>query len=91
MAEELIAADPSTAHSAVRELVRRYEAIRRAGQDRSYNEARTVNELILPLFKALGWDVHNQTGRDEVIPEVQASRGRVDWAFRIRGVPRLFL
>jgi hypothetical protein len=91
MAEEMIAADLSTARSAVRELVRRYEAIRRAGQDRSYNEARTVNELILPLFQALGWDVHNQTGRNEVIPEVQASRGRVDWAFRIRGVPRLFL
>lgn len=75
----------------VRQLVRHYQALVASGEGSRYNEARTVNELILPLFKALGWDVHNSLGTGEVVPEDQVSRGRVDWAFRIRAVPRFFL
>lgn len=70
-------------------LVERYRALGRKA--RSYTEARTVNEFIIPLFAALGWDVRNDRTIDEVVPEEPASRGRVDWAFRLRGVPRFYL
>ncbi|MFH1977955.1 MAG: N-6 DNA methylase, partial [Candidatus Aenigmatarchaeota archaeon] len=40
------------------------------------------------LFKALGW---NTEDRDEVSTEEKISKGRVDYAFRINGIPKLFL
>ena len=58
---------------------------------RHFNEARTVNELILPLFGALGWDIHNRHGEGEVLPEQPAATGRADWTLSIRKVPRLLV
>ena len=55
---------------------------------KKYTEADTRRVFILPLFRALGWDVYS---RDEVTEEERASRGRVDYAFRIRGIPKFFL
>jgi type I restriction-modification system DNA methylase subunit len=75
----------------IRSLVHHHEGLVKSGEGRHYNEARTVNELILPLFGALGWDVHNSLGLGDVVPEDQVSRGRVDWAFRLGGVPKFFL
>ncbi|MBM4056366.1 MAG: hypothetical protein FJ264_17175, partial [Planctomycetes bacterium] len=49
-----------------------------------------VNEFILPMFQFLGWDIHNLHA-DEVTPEERISKGRVDWAFRIDGIPKFFL
>jgi hypothetical protein len=39
-----------------------------------YNEAATRQEFILPLFRALGWNVEDTS---EVSPEEQVSRGTI--------------
>ncbi|HZT35666.1 MAG TPA: hypothetical protein VFA15_07085, partial [Nitrososphaera sp.] len=57
-------------------------------QRRAYNEAATRQEFILPLFEALGWNIRDSR---EVSPEEQVSRGYVDFAFRLHGIPRFFL
>lgn len=81
--------DPAGANAAIIALIERFEGL---GEGvRGYSEARTVNEFIVPLFAALGWDVRNERTHGEVVPEEQVSRGRVDWAFRLRGVPVLYL
>jgi hypothetical protein len=53
-----------------------------------YNEPATRQEFILPLFRALGWNVDDAR---EVSPEEKVSRGFVDFAFRVGGIPRFFL
>ena len=81
--------DPAGANAAIIALIERFEGL---GEGvRGYSEARTVNEFIVPLFAALGWDVRNERTHGEVVPEEKVSRGRVDWAFRLRGVPVLYL
>ncbi len=55
---------------------------------KKYSEADTRRVFILPLFKALGWDV---SSREEVSEEERVSRGRVDYAFRIGRIPKFFL
>ena len=59
-----------------------------AHQRKAYNEAATRQEFILPLFRALGWNTEDTR---EVSPEEQVSRGYVDFAFRLGGIPRFFL
>lgn len=71
----------------VERLVDRFASLR-ARNRRRYNEAATRQEFILPLFNALGWDTRDTR---EVSPEEQVSRGFVDFAFRIQGIPRFFL
>jgi len=53
-----------------------------------YDEENTKKDFILPLFRALGWAVED---RREVTAEDKVSRRRVDYAFRIDGIPKLFL
>ena len=71
-------------------LIEKYHRLYETGKIKSYNEAQTVNEFILPMFQSLGWDIHN-INTDEVTPEERISGGRVDWAFRIDGIPMFFL
>lgn len=71
-------------------LIEKYNKLVEAGKVKSFNEAQTVNEFILPLFSFLGWDIHN-INADEVTPEERISKGRVDWAFRIDGIPKFSL
>ncbi|MBM4066841.1 MAG: hypothetical protein FJ266_14605, partial [Planctomycetes bacterium] len=71
-------------------LVVKYQRLVDTGKLKDYNEAQTVNEFILPMFQFLGWDIHNLHA-DEVTPEERISKGRVDWAFRIDGIPKFFL
>jgi type I restriction-modification system DNA methylase subunit len=52
------------------------------------NENATRQGFIMPMFRALGWDIDNI---NEVSPEEKVSRGFVDFSFRIGGVPRYFL
>jgi len=75
------------AHREIGKLVAKYrrldgKAIRR------YGEANTRRNFIEPLFRALGWDISN---REEVTEEESISRKRVDYAFRLRGIPKFFL
>ena len=59
-----------------------------AAQRKGLNEMQTRLGYILPLFKALGWDINNI---NEVSPEEKVSRGWVDFSFRIGNTPRFFL
>jgi len=76
-----------TARLEVEQLVERFASLSDKNR-RTYNEAATRQEFILPLFHALGWDTRNAR---EVAPEEKVSRGRVDFAFRLDGIPRFFL
>lgn len=75
----------------IKRLVDKYNKVASDGRVREYNEERTKQEFILPLFRALGWDTENSKSEDEVVPEERVSRGRVDYAFRIHGIPKFFL
>jgi methylase of polypeptide subunit release factors len=81
--------DDTALRASIQKLVDRFDALGQAGH--RYTESRTVNEFIIPLFAALGWDVRNERSPDEVVPEERVSRGRVDWAFRLRSVPMFYL
>ena len=53
-----------------------------------YNEEATKNDFILPLFKILGWNTEDS---NEVSKEENISGKRVDYGFRIDGIPKFFL
>src|SRR5258707_13346171 len=76
-----------TAYSEIEKLVQRFKNTT-ATQRKAMNENATRQGFILPLFRALGWDIDNV---NEVSPEEKVSRGWVDFSFRIGGVPRYFL
>jgi predicted type IV restriction endonuclease len=53
-----------------------------ARNHKRYNEPATRQEFVLPLFRALGWNIEDTR---EVSPEERASRGFVDFAFHLGG------
>ena len=53
-----------------------------------YNEEATKNDFILPLFRILGWNTEDS---NEVSKEENISGKRVDYGFRIYGIPKFFL
>jgi len=55
---------------------------------KTFSEADTRRVFIMPLFHALGWDVYS---REEVVEEVKAASGRVDYVFRLHGVSQFYL
>jgi len=75
----------------INELIGKYNRIIKEGKFNQYNEANTRRDFIEPLFHHLGWDVYNESKTDEVTEEERVSRGKVDYAFRISGVPKFFL
>ena len=75
------------ARQEIARLVEKYKALSAASK-KKYTEADTKTIFIERLFSALGWDVY---GGEEVTQEQRASRGRVDYAFRLRGIPKFFL
>ena len=80
--------DESGAKFVVAQLVEKFREVDRKGKTARYNEEETKKDFILPLFKALGWDTENSS---EVSAEEQISKGRVDYGFRINGIPKFFL
>jgi type I restriction-modification system DNA methylase subunit len=76
-----------TAYSEIEKLVQRFKNTPAASR-KAMNENATRQGFILPMFRALGWDIENV---NEVSPEEKVSRGWVDFSFRIGGVPRYFL
>ena len=76
------------AREEVKKLVEKYNKLVESGKAKSYNEEMTKKDFILPLFRALGWSVEDG---DEVTAEEKISKGRVDYAFRIEDIPKLFL
>ena len=75
----------------VKKLVDKYNRIVESGSIKRYKEEDTKVEFIEPLFEALGWDVRNTENDDEVVREEKISKGRVDYSFRINGIPKFFL
>ena len=75
------------ARQEIARLVAQYDSLNEK-DIRKYTEADTRRVFILPLFKALGWDVYS---REEVTEEERASGGRVDYAFKLRGVSQFYL
>jgi type I restriction-modification system DNA methylase subunit len=76
-----------TAYDRTKTLVDKFKALSAATR-RQYNEDNTRKDFILPLFEALEWDTRDSR---EVSAEDKVSRGWVDFAFRIGGIPRFFL
>lgn len=78
---------PERAYAEIENLVRRFKDLSAAAR-RDMNEAQTRQGYILPMFRALGWNIDDL---NEVSPEEKVSRGWVDFSFRISGTPRFFL
>jgi type I restriction-modification system DNA methylase subunit len=76
-----------TAYQQIERLIHKFKSLSPATR-RAFNEDNTRKDFILPFFKALEWDVYNSS---EVSAEEKVSRGWVDFAFRINGIPRFFL
>ncbi len=80
-------------------LVARFDAQSEAYHSGKYNEAQIRAEFIDPLFKVLGWDIHNEQGYAEaykdVIHEDAIKIGGVteapDLCFRIGGTRKFFV
>jgi len=60
----------------VEQLVERFGRLS-ARNRRGYNEPATRQEFILPLFRALGWNIEDTR---ELSPDERVSRGYVDFA-----------
>ncbi len=69
-------------------LLNKYSKLVDSGKIKSYNEEMTKKDFILPLFRALGWNIEDSS---EVSAEEKISKGRVDYGFRIDGIPKFFL
>jgi len=80
--------DKETSEKAVAELVEKYKKVLDEGNVGKYNEEMTKKDFILPLFRCLGWDIENS---NEVTAEEKISKKRVDYSFRINGIPKFFL
>ena len=84
--------DYRTDSERITELISKYEQIKKSGEIKKYNEESTKKDFILPLFEALGWNVYNKTNKDSsVSAEETISKKRVDYGFRINGIPKFFL
>ena len=69
------------------ELVEKYGRLDQK-EIKSYNEANTRRNFIELLFVDLGWSVYD---RKEVSEEERASKGRVDYAFKLNGISQFYL
>ncbi|MEM3455677.1 MAG: hypothetical protein QXT72_03880 [Candidatus Micrarchaeia archaeon] len=76
----------------IKELISRYEKIKRSGEIKTYNEEKTNASFILPLFNTLCWNTKNSINRnDSVNPKETISKKSVDYRFRINGILKFYL
>jgi hypothetical protein len=78
----------SSASEQVKSLVEKYQEIAKEGRADKYNEEMTKKDFVLPLFDILGWKTSDSR---EVSAEEKVSKKRVDYGFRINGIPKFFL
>ncbi|HEX9075774.1 MAG TPA: N-6 DNA methylase, partial [Anaerolineae bacterium] len=78
---------PQSAYDQIEGLVKKFKGLS-AHARQAYNEADTRKDLILPLFRAMEWNIDDMR---EVAAEEKISRGFVDFSFRINGVRRFVL
>jgi len=72
----------------VQKLIEKYDNVVKENRVNIYNEEMTKKDFILPLFRALGWNTEDST---EVTAEEKISKKRVDYGFRINGIPKFML
>ncbi len=82
-------AEIEAAKKTVATLVAQFDEVVASGRLKTFNEENTKRAFITPLFRALGWAV--ETAGDEVTNEDRVSKGRVDYSFRLNGIPKFFL
>ena len=76
----------------IKELIDKYTQLAEEKRIGGYNEELTKKDFILPLFEALGWNVYNNPNKtDSVSAEERISKKRVDYGFKINGIPKFFL
>ena len=80
--------DEKALKSEIQKLIEKFERVKAQGKYKTYNEENTKKDFILPLFRALGWNVDDS---EEVKAEEKVSKKRVDYAFRINGVVKFYL
>ena len=83
--------DKEKARKEVAELVEKFKILKDSNKLNSYSENSTKTIFITPLFRALGWDIENDYAEEEMIHEEQISRGRVDYSFRMNGIPQFYV
>ncbi len=79
-------------------LVQRFEEQYESYKKSDYNETQTRRDFIDPFFKALGWDIDNESGHAEAYREVihedkvivAGTTKAPDYSFRLSGGKRLF-
>ena len=71
----------------IKQLVEEYNKIIKTDWVKTYNEETTKKNLILPLFNALGW----KTDGNDVTAEEKISKKRVDYGFKLNGIPKFFV
>ena len=72
----------------IKQLVEKYYSLKEEGKLKNYNEEATKKGFIEPLLRALDWDIENL---NEVSVEETISKKRVDYGFRVDGIPKFFL
>ena len=80
--------DKNSALEKIKARIAYYQEVVKDGRVAKYNEEMTKKDFILPLFNALGWKTSDSR---EVSAEEQVSKKRVDYGFRINGIPKFFL
>jgi type I restriction-modification system DNA methylase subunit len=77
-------------------LILKFEKDRAHYCSKGYPEAQVRLDFINPLFKALGWDIENKSGkppheRDVLVELSPETTGRPDYNFRINGQTKFFV
>lgn len=72
----------------IQKLVEKYNQVETEQKFSKYNEEMTKKDFILPLFRSLGWNTEDS---NEVTAEEKISKKRVDYGFKINGIPKFFL
>ncbi|MFC1507198.1 Eco57I restriction-modification methylase domain-containing protein [Thermoproteota archaeon] len=80
--------DKSRALHEIKKLIDKYMVKVNQKKVNEYNEEMTKKDFITPMFRALGWDIENS---NEVTAEENISKKRVDYSFRLNGIPKFFL
>lgn len=76
------------AKAVITKLVEKYESAKASNLISKYTEEETKKDFILPLFKALNWDVDD---KNEVTAEEHQSSGRVDYGFYLNSRLKFYL
>lgn len=81
--------DKNLAKQQIQGLIEKYQLVESQGKIKGYTEEETKKDFILPLFRALGWNVED---KNEVSAEEHIiSSGRVDYGFYINDRAKFYL